>query len=62
MGQRIDIETDNIAQLGSALRIAGQLKPAHPMPLQPVRGQMRCAELTLMPSAWGSTGNGRDGA
>ena len=37
MRRRIDIETDNIAQLGAELRIAGQLELAHPMRLQPVR-------------------------
>jgi len=37
MRLRIDIETDNIAQLGSELRIARQLELAHPMRFQSVR-------------------------
>ena len=34
MGRRIDIEPDDVAQLGGELRVGGQLELAHPMRLQ----------------------------
>src|SRR5437763_7538486 len=36
MGRRIDIEPDNVVQLGGELRVGGQLELAHPMRLQSV--------------------------
>ena len=51
MRRRIDVEADDVAQLGDELGVVRQLELAHPVRLQAVARQMRCTELTLMPAA-----------
>src|SRR5690242_14396557 len=50
MRRRIDIKTDNVAQLGDELAVARQLELTHAMRLQPMGVQIRCTELTLIPT------------
>jgi hypothetical protein len=51
MGRRIDVEPDNVVQLGSELRIGGQLELTHPMRCRPWLCQIRFTEETLIPAA-----------
>ena len=46
MGRRIDVEPDDILQLGGELGSLESLKVPHPVRLQAVRRQMRCTDAT----------------
>src|SRR5450759_3224063 len=51
MGGRVDIETDDVAQLVDEARVGRELELFHPVRLQAMRapdGQMRWTELALM--------------
>ena len=51
MGWRIDIEPDDVGELGGKAGVARALEGAEAMWLQLVRRQMRCNELSEMPVA-----------
>src|SRR5271154_993482 len=51
VGRRVDIEPDNVAQLGDEVRIVGELELSAPMRLEPCAFQMRRTVLALMPLA-----------
>lgn len=52
VGRRIDIQPDNVAQLGDEVRIVRELELSAPMRLEPVRAfQMPRTALALMPLA-----------
>ena len=51
MIRRIDIQTNDLLELGGELRIIGQLELAHQMRLRPCARHIRCTELTLIPAA-----------
>jgi hypothetical protein len=47
--RRIDIEADDVVQLGGKVRVVRQFELARPVRLQSMLAPMRCTELTLMP-------------
>ena len=51
MGGRIDIEADDVADLGGELRIVGQLKVRKRCGVRPWARQMRWTEVRLTPAA-----------
>ena len=52
MGWRIDIQTDNVAQLVDEPRVSGEFELFHPVRLRPCARQMRWTELALMPTTF----------
>src|SRR5215472_5576148 len=51
MGRRMDIEADNVPQLRYKIGVARQLELACPVRLDTCARQIRCTELTLIPTA-----------
>ena len=44
VGRRVDIEPDDVAELGGERRVVGELERRHPVRLQAVGRQIRCTE------------------
>ena len=49
---RVDVEADDLFELGRKLGIVGQLEPADQMRPQAMSTPIRCTELTLIPAAF----------